>query len=114
MELLHHILDILEISNHPKELKPITPEPIQAVWNRLPADITALAVIFEPVGSYVGRETIMHLLPNLHDIAVRRALSSNHVLLHGLEINEPAPLVVFLEKNLPGQRGVVSKSNSES
>ena len=107
---IYDILSIMEQSGIPEHLVALPEMSIENVWTTIPADITALTVIVESIGSSVAKECIMHLLPNLHVIMVKPAYSTNHQLLDSLTLGDQKtfPLVVFLERRLPGQRGVLS------
>lgn len=109
VDQLHTVLDAMEFHHTPAELVPLPVQGVNAVWASLPRSVNEVAVIVEPIGSYIGKETIMHALPNLHAIAVRRAYSNNHALLESLHVNEQSSFVMFLDRSHPDQKGVVSK-----
>ena len=107
-------MDLMEDYGRPEELRPLSAEPVTRVWPRLPASANAVAVIVEPIGSYVGKEVILHALPNLHAIAVRRVYSSNRVLLDSMNISadqllSSSTIVVFLDRRHPTQMGLISE-----
>ncbi|XP_055327806.1 sulfhydryl oxidase 2-like [Paramacrobiotus metropolitanus] len=106
--IMHQILDLMEFQSQREELASLPDKPIHEIWLNLPASVDALAVIVEPLGSYVGKESIMHLHPNLQAITARRAMSTNQKLLNSLKaMNHQPPFVVFLQRNLINQQGII-------
>ncbi|GAV03938.1 hypothetical protein RvY_14298 [Ramazzottius varieornatus] len=106
-DLVKDVLDVLETNKRPAELQTVPEQSVTQLWSTVPMSVTALAVIIEPIGSHIGKESIMHLLPNLHSLAVRRASASNRMLTERWNLNEKLPAIVFLDRHLPGQHGTL-------
>ena len=104
-ELVHEVLDVLEANERPVELQTVPEQSVTQLWKTVPGTVKALVVIIEPIGSYLGKESIMHLLPNLQAVTVRRASTSNRMLVERWKVNGREPALVFLDRSFPGQHG---------
>ncbi|OQV25321.1 Sulfhydryl oxidase 2 [Hypsibius exemplaris] len=106
--LLQTVLDVMEYQRTPRELQPLPEQRVGELWASLPRSVNEVAVIVEPIGSHVGKEALLHALPNLHAIALRRAHNNNRALLDSLNVNERTTFVMFLDRLHPDEKGLVT------